>query len=77
MKHAKQQFDKLKKQSHDRNIENETLRSEIQNLRTLSQPTTPPGLSESVSEEDRLHFQTQIDEVQTQRSVRFGSKFLL
>eukprot|EP00210_Caulerpa_lentillifera_P003588 g3423.t1 len=35
MKFAKQQFDKLKKQSHDRNVENENLKVEIEQLRSL------------------------------------------
>ena len=68
MKHAKQQFDKLRKQSHDRNVENDDLKAEVEELRaSCAHAETTPQQTVSLEELDEIRLQ--LRDAETQKLV--------
>ena len=65
MKHSKQQFDKLRKQSHERKVENDALKEEIEKLRNA-----PPGHETQAANSEELEkLQALLNEALSQKCV--------
>ena len=69
MKHAKQQFDKLRKQSYDRNVENDSLKAEVEELRASLAHTQTAATQQMVPLEELDEIRAQLRDAETEKSA--------